>query len=129
MDAVAALSGERFGRRLRLLDGARFDAVFDYRRRAHSAHFCAHVAPNELGHARLGIAVSKRTAKKATARNRIKRIIRESFRRQRRGLGAVDYVVVAKAGGALVVSDELRAEMERLWSRARDEAEKPPREK
>ena len=36
-------------------------------------------APNDVGHSRLGLAISRR-AGKATVRNRIRRLIRESFR-------------------------------------------------
>jgi len=107
-----------FARVMRLTDGAHFAAVFAWRRRAHDAHFSAHVAPNELGHARIGLAVSRRVSKKAVERNRLKRIVRESFRRHWRALGAVDYVVVAKAGAAAQPNDALRDELQRLWGKA-----------
>jgi len=35
---------------------------------------------NDLGHPRLGLAISKKSAKRAVDRNRIKRVFRESFR-------------------------------------------------
>ena len=47
---------------------------------------------NSLGHARLGISV--RAKGKAVDRNRIKRQIREFFRRECKGLGSFDYHVV-----------------------------------
>ena len=90
-------SGAGFDRSLRLVDGKQFSAVFEHKRRLHGARFNIHVAPNQLGHARIGLAVSRRVSKKAVQRNRIKRIIRESFRHHRHLLGAVDYVVIAKA--------------------------------
>ena len=39
--------------------------------------------PNELGYARLGIIVSKKIERHAVKRNWIKRILRETFRRNR----------------------------------------------
>jgi len=48
---------------------------------------------NEQGYARLGMVVSKKTAKHAVMRNRIKRTIRESFRKHHQELPSKDYVV------------------------------------
>jgi ribonuclease P protein component len=39
--------------------------------------------PNGLDYARLGLIVSKKFERRATKRNRIKRILRETFRRKR----------------------------------------------
>ena len=43
--------------------------------------------------ARLGLVVGKRAIARAHARNRVKRIIRDRFRRQRLRLGGIDLVV------------------------------------
>jgi len=107
-----------FSRRVRLTDGAHFDAVFDHRTRMHTPHFACHVAPNAAGHARLGLSVSRRVSKRAVQRNRIKRVIRESFRRHRRLLGATDYVVVAKSDAAAQGSTRLRAQLDNMWRKA-----------
>jgi len=45
---------------------------------------------------RLGLAISKKNARRAVDRNRIKRIIRESFRKNIQKLPAIDLVVMAK---------------------------------
>ncbi len=110
-----------FGRCLRLVDGGQFSAVFEHKRRVHGACFNIHVAPNGLRHARIGLAVSRRVSKKAVERNRLKRIIRESFRHHRHRLGAIDYVVIARLGAAerSKPNRALRAELEDLWGRAR----------
>jgi ribonuclease P protein component len=47
----------------------------------------------DAGHARLGVLVSRRHAKAATQRNRIKRCIREAFRLEQDKLGALDVLV------------------------------------
>lgn len=49
---------------------------------------------NEAGFARLGMAVPKRLIKTAVGRNRIKRIIRESFRQNQKALTGFDVIVV-----------------------------------
>ncbi len=45
---------------------------------------------------RLGLAISKKNAKRAIDRNRIKRLIRESFRLHQHKLPPIDLVVMAK---------------------------------
>ena len=49
---------------------------------------------NEGGAARLGLAISKKNCKAATGRNRIKRLIRESFRQNQATLEGLDVVVM-----------------------------------
>jgi ribonuclease P protein component len=73
--------------------------------------------PNGLDHARLGLAISKRVSKRAVERNRIKRLVRESFRRTRLGLPPIDLVVMAREAAAGVPGTELLAELEALWRR------------
>ena len=73
--------------------------------------------PNGLDHARLGLAISKRVSKRAVERNRIKRLVRESFRRVRPGLPPVDLVVMAREAAAGVPGTDLLVELDTLWRR------------
>ncbi|MGN2247227.1 ribonuclease P protein component [Frateuria sp. GZRR35] len=73
--------------------------------------------PNGLDHARLGLAVSKRVSKRAVDRNRIKRLVRESFRRARHGLPPIDLVVMAREAAAAATGNDLLAELDALWRR------------
>jgi ribonuclease P protein component len=70
---------------------------------------------NALGHARMGLAISKRVSKRAVERNRIKRLARESFRRIRHELPAIDLVIMAREQAAGLPGPELLAELEALW--------------
>ena len=72
---------------------------------------------NELGHARLGLAISKRVSKRAVERNRIKRLLRESFRRVRHQLPAVDMMVMAREQAAGVSGTELLRDIEGMWKK------------
>jgi ribonuclease P protein component len=79
--------------------------------------FSVRYRQNELGYARMGLAVSKRVSKRAVERNRIKRLLRESFRRVRSQLPAVDLMVMAREQAAGVPGPELLAELDALWRR------------
>jgi ribonuclease P protein component len=70
---------------------------------------------NDRGHARLGMAVGSRAVPTAVGRNRLRRLIRESFRRHRDGLPAVDVVVIARAPAAGAPNREVFASLARLW--------------
>jgi ribonuclease P protein component len=48
--------------------------------------------------ARLGLAVSRKCSQRAVRRNRLKRLVREVFRRRRGRLFGVDFVVLCRPG-------------------------------
>ena len=75
--------------------------------------------PNEVGHARLGLAVGVKAAGNAVNRNRIKRVVRESFRRQQE-LPAVDMVVNARAAAGQATNAQIGASVIALWARIRE---------
>jgi len=55
--------------------------------------FQVYARPNGLTHARLGLVVGKKVAKRANRRNYIKRTVREWFRLHRHDLPPMDFVV------------------------------------
>jgi ribonuclease P protein component len=67
--------------------------------------------------ARLGLAVPKRQIKTAVARNRIKRLIRESFRYNQTRLAGLDVVVLVRAGAARVANPTFLQDLDKLWDR------------
>lgn len=79
--------------------------------------FSVRYRDNELGQARLGLAISKRVSKRAVERNRIKRLVRESFRRIRAQLPAVDLLVIAREQASGLPGPELLAEIDYLWKK------------
>jgi ribonuclease P protein component len=84
---------EGFSRRFRLLHAAEFEAVLNNRCAVRTRYFQVMSRPNELGHPRLGMIVSKRLYSRAVDRNRIRRQIRETFRQSATSLPALDMVV------------------------------------
>lgn len=66
--------------------------------------------------ARLGLAVSKRAAKRAVDRSRLKRLAREAFR-ARTDCAPRDFVVIARPAAAAATNAELRASLDRHFDR------------
>ena len=73
-----------------------FREVFKSRSRSSDENFTILYRHNKLDVARIGMAVSAKNINLATARNRIKRLIRESFRHKKEGLKGLDIVVTVK---------------------------------
>jgi len=81
----------------RLVRNHQFKAVLDRRRRASDALLTVWVAENRCGHARLGVSVGK-SCGNAIVRNRLKRLLRETFRLRRGWIPAgYDYVLMISA--------------------------------
>lgn len=101
--------GDRVKRR------ADFRRIQSTGRKIHTPHFVLAVLPREKGGpSRLGITVTRRVAS-AVGRNRVKRVMREVFRRHRELFPeACDVVVIAKEGAALLGFHEVRREIEHV---------------
>lgn len=107
----------RFPPSARVLRKVEFEAAYRQGTRHGNAHFSLTVHPNQLPGARLGMAIAARTVGKAVTRNRLRRIIRESFRHAREGLPAVDVIVGARVAARGASPSELRASLDRLWNK------------
>ena len=107
----------RFGANLRLRSKLQFDAVYAGSRRIDDRFFALRVKANGLSHPRVGLAVAVKTAGNAVARNRIRRLVRESFRLNQHELPAVDVVVAAKFPAREAPATSLRDSLATLWKR------------
>ena len=92
-----------------------FDATYARGRRFGNGFFGVTAAPNETGVPRLGLAVAVRVAGGGVQRNRIRRIIRESFRLHQHELPAVDLIVSARDRARAATAAELRESLNALW--------------
>ncbi|HET6628672.1 MAG TPA: ribonuclease P protein component [Woeseiaceae bacterium] len=103
----------------RLSDTADFSRVFSGAQKSRDRYFTVLSRPNDQSSARLGLAISKKQCRLASGRNRLKRIVRESFRRHRPELGSVDIVVMAQQGTDSTGSATLFDSLEGHWHKIR----------
>jgi len=116
-DCVPLYPGSRgFSRRVRLTEPADYQRVFKHCHcKAVNRWLTALATPNVLDHPRLGLAISRKVARHAVARNRIKRVVRESFRHRQAELGALDIVILGRNDVAGQSTKVLATAMEKLW--------------
>lgn len=65
------------------------------------------------------MAVGVRAAGNSVNRNRLRRVIRESFRMHRQAMPAVDVLVTARAASAAAPNREIFASLAGLWLKIR----------
>jgi ribonuclease P protein component len=123
LNTVLTKEGYTFPRHNRLLSSRDFKTVFrDNSNRLSDQNWTLLVRQNTFGYARLGMAISKRVLNRAVDRNRIKRIIRESFRHQQHGLCGLDIVVMCKSDVKKLGKMELFDSLDGFWMQVKDSA-------
>jgi ribonuclease P protein component len=104
---------ENFPKSARLRKRREFLKLSRAGRKIQSAHFVIVSGMNDCGKTRLGITVSAKVGN-AVVRNRIKRSLREFFRRHRHDLGVgVDFLVIARKNASEISSRNITEEMSR----------------
>lgn len=106
-----------FPRDARLRNSADYGCVFASPIRSGDALFTVLARRSQSEEARLGLVVAKKHVKLAVQRNRVKRLVRESFRYHRHTLGSLDLVVMARHGSADHSNDELLRSLRTHWAR------------
>lgn len=106
----------RFSRDDRLTTPAEFERVFKDPVKTTSRHFTILACPNGTEHARLGLAIAKKTIRFAVQRNRLKRVVRESFRQHKNQLGQIDIVVLSRKGADQESRATLRDTLLQHWN-------------
>ena len=80
----------------RLLKASEYSRVFENPKKSVDDCFTILWRKSDLDYPRLGLAISKKNAKRAVDRNRIKRLIREGFRQERDRLPSIDIVILSR---------------------------------
>lgn len=84
-----------FPKTRRLVRKKQFERVFAQSHKVKVQNLTVLACPNDYSHPRLGLIISKRSTKTAVARNRIKRLTRETFRQLQHRLGRIDLIVMS----------------------------------
>ncbi len=107
-----------FGREKRLLTPRQFSAVFDSPSgKVPGKNVLLLARNNDLEHSRLGLVIGKKSVKLSVERNRIKRVVRETFRLNQDDLVGWDIVIVARKGLGDLDNPELIQQFGKLWKR------------
>ena len=107
----------RFTRQQRLVQADDFGRVFDKPERCSDKFFTILYISNGRDVDRLGMAIAKKRVKRAVDRNRIKRIVRESFRQQQTPLAGKDIIVLARDITGKADNTSLFQSLENHWRR------------
>jgi len=100
---------------MKLLNADQYKTVFSNSQRFGNKSLTVLAKQNSLNYPRLGLAISKKCAKNAVDRNRIKRIFRESFRLHQHMLPSVDIVVMCKPNILTLDKQEMHSQIEFQW--------------
>jgi ribonuclease P protein component len=113
-----------FGKQQRLLTPREFKAVFDGAlfKASHRSLLLLAIPRADLvtsagSPARLGLVVAKKYARHAVQRNRLKRLLRDSFRHHQTELAGLDIVALVKPGLWQLENPAIRAVIEEQWAR------------
>lgn len=114
-----------FSKSFRLLNASDYQSVFnDAPFRASHQHLLILSRPNQTETPRLGLVIAKKHIRLAVQRNRIKRILRETFRQNQQQLGGIDAVVLARAGLDKLDNQQLHKLFNKQWARIIKKANK-----
>lgn len=114
-EIIKSQSAFELTRDLRLLNAESYKNVFAKAQRFGNRSFTVLARENGLNHPRLGLAISKKSAKRAVDRNRIKRLFRESFRLNQHELPSVDIIAMCKPSAVSLDSVEIHKQIEMQW--------------
>lgn len=101
----------------RLRKAADFQQVFAKPSKSVDRYFTVLARPNAQMLARLGLAISKKRVKLSVMRNRIKRLVRESFRLHQHRLAGLDCVVLAREDAPITDNAILLHALAQHWTR------------
>ncbi len=91
------MTDQSFPKRVRIRKRREFLKIYKEGKKIQSKYLIIHYMPNNLGHPRIGITVTKKVGK-SVIRNRWKRLIREVFRKNRGKFPPYDIVITVKRG-------------------------------
>lgn len=103
-----------FSRDKRLLTGKAYKQVFDNAKRVGNPYWTVYAWRHKETKAELGLAIAKKTLRRAHERNRLKRLARETFRHMHAQLLGVSLVVMAGKSAQAADNATLIAQLTKL---------------
>lgn len=116
-------TGEIFSRASRLTSAADYSRVFQNNLRVKDDCITLVLGKTSGTSSRLGMAIAKKQVKRAVDRNRLKRLLRESFRKRIKNLPPVDIVIMVRHNILSLSNQEIYARLEKLWQKVADKCE------
>ncbi|MBT8433489.1 MAG: ribonuclease P protein component [Gammaproteobacteria bacterium] len=116
---------ESFPRRLRLTRAIDFRQVFKNNIRVGDNHITLLVGRNTGACPRIGFAIARKQVPTAVQRNALKRVVRESFRKNRHRLPPRDIVIMVKREILLTRPADFRATLDQHWNSIIKQCESP----
>ena len=108
-----------FARASRLLNASDYSTVFNNTQfKVSCRYFLVLAKRNENPNSRLGLVVAKKNISTAVQRNRIKRLIRNSFRQQPISRAGLDLVVLVRKGADNLPNQKITSALTHLWQDA-----------
>ena len=117
MEKVAFESDSSFPAKFKIKTSRDFRNTLSEGAKTHSENFILYAKPNSLGFPRLGVSVGKKASASAVRRNRMKRVLREVFRRNKPVFSSNDVVFVIKNDVSGKKFSELYLEIKKLAGR------------
>ena len=114
----------KFPRKVRLSTQAEFRFVFSSSSASRDQYFRVLGRANGKRYCRLGMAVAKKNCRKAVGRNRLKRVVRESFRHHHHSQASsrgLDYVILPTAQAASICNKTLEKSLQGHWQKVQGE--------
>ncbi|MGQ0658476.1 MAG: ribonuclease P protein component [Chromatiales bacterium] len=109
--------GQRYTREHRLLRPEQFKRVYASRLRAVEGAVRVACVRNGQPLARLGVAIGRRSVASAAVRNRLKRLARETFRRQQAPLAGLDLVLTVEPQAVSLRNRDFVLVLQRLFAK------------
>ena len=114
----------KFTRNNRLISSSDFQQVFKNNSlRVSDRDLLVLAMLNGKQNSRLGLVIGKKNVPSAVGRNKVKRAIRETFRKNTFKI-PIDIVVIARQGVGILSSEQLNLLLNQSWCRLRDRCNK-----
>ncbi len=110
------MANSSYPKTARLLNAGEFQAVFSHSQyKVSCRYFLVLAKTNDLSNTRLGLVVAKKNISKAVQRNRVKRLIRDWFRRHQEFSPHLDMIVLVRKDADALNNQQLLNRLASLW--------------